>query len=105
MAGRLLVIAGDVRQYRRFCRENHLHPRRGARYVSSIQDVRGPSGFIAYVRVGTYAERWRDSEELGEIFAYLRHRGAVDVTGLSEARLSDDEFSMAFGQSSGPEPV
>lgn len=126
---RLLVIAGSFREYRYYCNEHRLDPRRDARYVRTLQDVRGLGSDVQWVCYGTWAERWRELHGVLDYLRLLERTGrAQNLDGMNEGTVDElapvvdeaqpraatpvfvgfgwaDAFSMQFGTSSGGEPI
>ena len=63
MPDRLIVIAGDFGQYRNFCQEYRLDPRRDAMYPTAVHFIQGLRGG-QYICIGTYQETRRDLREM-----------------------------------------
>jgi len=116
MPAPLLVIAGDRDQYVYYCHEHGLNPRRDARYVRDLQDVRGLGDNIQFTFYGTWDDRRAGG--LDDALNYLRHlerQGrarrvddlgpVVDEVVPREPWPGPDAFSMRFESSSGEEPV
>lgn len=111
----LLVIAGDYRQFVYYCHEHGLNPRRDARYVRDLQDVRGLGNEVRFTFYGTWSERWRNLQGALDYLEYLERQGrarrvddlgpVVDEAVPREPWPGSDAFSMRFGSSSGEEPV
>jgi hypothetical protein len=69
----IAVIAGNMRQFEDWCRENNRHPRDPELlWVSSPEKLRGRFN-LTFVWYGLWYER-RDADELREIVYYMQQR-------------------------------
>jgi hypothetical protein len=65
---RILVVAGNAEQYRRWCQDHQLNTIRDAFYVRDAEQLRGVGLNRLFVLTGTYADR----PDWPELSCYLR---------------------------------
>ncbi len=68
---RYLVVAGTHQEYRFFCRENEIDHLRGARFVSSLDSIRGlsPEDWTL-IRYGSRRNDWYEIREYADTHGF-----------------------------------
>lgn len=70
MSQKIFVIAGNIREFEEWCRQNIISKHSPLlKYVSDINDLRGTRNPVVYW-IGTFGKR-RDFQELSELHRYL----------------------------------